>query len=98
MLHTRDKICEFIQLHNNFTPYYNQVVDVYDCITDYEVESTMCHEYLDEEQALLMAQYSNTPVKLAQIGPLVNPTQGLDYVDIYITSDNRYLAKRFNIK
>ncbi|WP_455539199.1 hypothetical protein [Terrisporobacter sp.] len=98
MICLRDKICECIQNHNNFIPHYNELVNIYDCITDYEVESTLYRESIEEIKGLEKAQKLNMPIKLGEIGPLKSIYSGTDYVEIYITKDNTLLAKRTNIR
>lgn len=97
MIYVRDKICESIQDHNKFIPCYNELVEVYKCVTDYEVESTLYREYIEESKALLKAQELNTAVKFGEIGPLKSIYKGVDYVEIYIDSNGNYLAKRITL-
>lgn len=94
MIHVRDKICDSIQEHNKFTPIYNKLAEPHECLTDYELVTTLYREKFEVSKALDRAKKLNIPVYIGDIGPITSILTGVDYVRVYVTKDNRYLTKR----
>ena len=98
MLSIRDTICEDIRKYNNFVPVYDTLTEAIYCVTDFEIESTLYREDVEYRKAIKEAYRTNKPVRIGSIGPLKSIYNGVDYVDVYVTKDHRYLTKRINKK
>lgn len=97
MIFVRDKICESIQEHNKFTPRYNVLTEAHECLTDYELVTTLYRQRIEVDKALEKAKKLNIPVHVGEIGPIKSVLSGVDYVRVYVTKDNKYLTKRIHI-
>ena len=97
MIYVKDEICEAIQKHNKFIPCYNTLTEAHECLTDYELVTTLYREKTEINRALEEANKLKTPVFVGEIGPLKSFYEGVDYVEVYVTNDKHYLTKRINI-
>lgn len=98
MVNVRDSICKSIQEHNNFIPVYNTLLEPYKVVTDYEIGTTLYREDKEPSIAYKEALHGDKCVKIGEIGPVKSYINGIDYIEVYITSDNNYLTKRINKK